>query len=701
MILKSLHLTNFRKFKNTYLEFPDGVTGVIGFNGTGKSTIFEAIAWTLYGPTAARTGADTIKREHALTKDPCRVALEFIFNNDAYHIVREMTGKSLTAHATITINNKIIAQGADTVTRYIQKTLGMDFRSFYTSIFAKQKELNALSNMNPSERRPLILKMLGIDILDTLITEIRTDIRENKNRLEHLENETIEPDGTLKITQYLQEKSNLSTQQKNITGTTTNLETQIKTSSTKIQTLQQQTKHQQQTYEQLLKEKETLQTIKSQIEQRTQIQKNIQTLTQTITERKQKIKNLSEKKIDLSAIQKNIQTTDTTRTDITENIKEIIKKIERLHTTQKHLTDDIRLITEKKHNITTLGPDAHCPTCNRVLGSQHQTLLSHFTTEINQKNHEINTINQNLTNLQSEQDQYTKKLTALTKKITYLQHQQIEAEKIHSLINNLTEELHREETTITTYQSQLKNLESLSYNNEQYENLQKNIKETYTQYQTILQQTTNEQKNREDLRIELEHTKGKQNLINQQLQQLEKNILKHKELTKQCTTLKKSYEQLKILQEIMNGFRTYIISQIRPTLAQYASELFQQLTDGKYSAVELDDNYNLLIYDEGKPHQISRFSGGEEDLANLCIRLAISEVIAERAGSSFQFIILDEIFGSQDANRRHNIITTLNRFSAKFHQIFLITHVDEIKHFMENTLQVTENEDGISTVVIN
>jgi len=135
-------------------------------------------------------------------------------------------------------------------------------------------------------------------------------------------------------------------------------------------------------------------------------------------------------------------------------------------------------------------------------------------------------------------------------------------------------------------------------------------------------------------------------------------------------------------------------------LSTYSSDFFERLTDGKYRELELDESYDLLVYDNGNAYEIERFSGGEEDLANLCLRLAISEVITERAGGVFNFIILDEIFGSQDVFRRQNIMRALSGLSSKFRQIFLITHVDDVKDDMENIIFVTENEDGISSVKI-
>ena len=238
MILKTLVLRNYRKFKQIVVEFPDGVTGVIGLNGAGKSTIFEAISWVLYGPVAARTSADQIKREGAETSEPCRVELEFVFEDDQYRIVREMTGKNLYASATATVNGNIAASGAETVSKFVQKKLGMDFKSFFTSIFAKQKELNALSTMNASERRPLILKMLGIDALDEVVKEIRSDKRHKGSLIEKLSLDLVDKTGKDKIEKYNAETGKLNEKQKVMVLSIKQVKEKIQTFKKELETLE-------------------------------------------------------------------------------------------------------------------------------------------------------------------------------------------------------------------------------------------------------------------------------------------------------------------------------------------------------------------------------------------------------------------------------------------------------------------------------
>jgi exonuclease SbcC len=77
MILHSLRLRNFRRFRRAEIEFPENVVGLLGRNGAGKSTLLEAIAWALYGSRAARTDKQQIRSQFAEERDSCEVELAF------------------------------------------------------------------------------------------------------------------------------------------------------------------------------------------------------------------------------------------------------------------------------------------------------------------------------------------------------------------------------------------------------------------------------------------------------------------------------------------------------------------------------------------------------------------------------------------------------------------------------------------------
>ena len=155
------------------------------------------------------------------------------------------------------------------------------------------------------------------------------------------------------------------------------------------------------------------------------------------------------------------------------------------------------------------------------------------------------------------------------------------------------------------------------------------------------------------------------------------------------------------LTTLLTLFRQNLIASIRPSLADAASRLFDEMTDHKYSLVELDEKYDLRVMDNGVYYGVERFSGGEKDLANLCLRLAISMALTESAGLSRSFVILDEVFGSQDNERKELILKSLANLKNSFPQIFLITHVEDIKDGVEQVLEVTAKEAGYSEVSIH
>src|SRR5581483_6939873 len=115
--------------------------------------------------------------------------------------------------------------------------------------------------------------------------------------------------------------------------------------------------------------------------------------------------------------------------------------------------------------------------------------------------------------------------------------------------------------------------------------------------------------------------------------------------------------------------------------------------------LELDDQYNIIVLEDGLPKPV--ISGGEEDLANLVLRLAISQMIAERAGQAFSLLILDEVFGSLDEAPRHNVVGLLRRLHDRFEQVILITHIDSVRDGLDRIISVRYDEDRGSSVVTN
>ena len=151
------------------------------------------------------------------------------------------------------------------------------------------------------------------------------------------------------------------------------------------------------------------------------------------------------------------------------------------------------------------------------------------------------------------------------------------------------------------------------------------------------------------------------------------------------------------LDRAYSDLRTDLNFQLRPELSELASQFLDDLTDARYSAMELDDQYNVVVQEDGVPKPV--ISGGEEDLANLVLRLAISQMIADRAGQSFSLLILDEVFGSLDETRRANVVELLRRLHDRFEQVIVITHIEDVREGLDQVIRVRYDEARGASVV--
>jgi exonuclease SbcC len=151
------------------------------------------------------------------------------------------------------------------------------------------------------------------------------------------------------------------------------------------------------------------------------------------------------------------------------------------------------------------------------------------------------------------------------------------------------------------------------------------------------------------------------------------------------------------LDRALTDLRTDLNATLRPDLSELASGFLRDLTRGRYTDLELDEDYGATLLDDGDPKAV--ISGGEEDVANLALRLAISQMIAERAGQPLSLLVLDEIFGSLDEDRRAAVVELLRSLADRFPQVILITHIDAVREGFDRVVRVGYDlARGVATV---
>ena len=143
--------------------------------------------------------------------------------------------------------------------------------------------------------------------------------------------------------------------------------------------------------------------------------------------------------------------------------------------------------------------------------------------------------------------------------------------------------------------------------------------------------------------------------------------------------------------DLLSEFRNTVVASVGPRLSTHAADLFAELTDREYDELFVDpENYELRISDGGHVFGLDRFSGSEIDLANLALRVAISEHIHFQSGGSVGLLVLDEVFGPLDEDRKARMLVALERLRARFRQVLVVTHDSEIKEQLPNAIEVVK-----------
>nr|WP_228256026.1 SMC family ATPase [Malaciobacter halophilus] len=789
MILTKLSLKNFKKYKNFEIDFYDGLTGIIGKNGSGKSTIFEAILFALYGELKSKGSKELVKNVRANSKDELIVLLEFEFDNLDYKVVREFRGKNLNAIAKLYKNNELIVNGAKDVTRYIINMTKMTKDAFLNTLFASQKELTSLSSLDNEHRKKMIRKLLGLEKIDQIekflkesISDLNKEIKSfssfllNIEQVDEYETHIKSYQESLKI---LKEKINLREEQKQ---KLIDEEKSIKEQLIRFEKIKEQKNDYQNKIklyesklESTIKNINELQTQKTQLEAKKEeykIKKIVKNEYEKIVNNLKQQDDLKEKylkKIGLIKERDELRLAYKKQKDEIKFLEEEIVNVNSVQLEQKELKDKIKLyqkqLQDKKiderelrdkiageqnlikdtkskiQTIQSLGKNSKCPTCTRELLDDYDKVLNSLY-ELIEKTYEKNIyiyeskleeLNKRIEIKQDEYDKTVLKEKDIHSKLNILNERKKDLLKSKSYLNDietrgkgnneaieklqeyvydkklhedmiekfqnlkveyeylisLEAQLQGENKLLISLKEAVKEKESLVLKISQLKNDEKEIlydENTHILLKKNLDETL---RKKDDLTELLYNKKLQESKINGEINSIN-NRLKENEEQKIKLQVKiedlNDYTKLKLS---MAEFKTNINSKIAPKISQIASNMYSKITKGKYQFIEVSNDFDFYIYDDGKKYPIERFSGGEVDLANLVLRIAISKTLMELNGSSqIGFLAFDEVFGSQDETRRLEILEAFHTIKEQYRQIFLISHETEIKEMFERLIEV-------------
>jgi len=186
-MITSIELGDFLSHSNTKLEFQKGVTVFVGDNGAGKSSIIDAITFSLFGQHSRKTNKSLIKRG----SNQGFVKISFSINDKQYEAVRKIHNKEpLFAQFSEIVNDDRIElavgerkQFGESMTHEIEKIIGLDFEKLKIASIVQQGELNAIINAKPKEFKELLNAIIGIDKLDVASESMKIVNKEFREKI--------------------------------------------------------------------------------------------------------------------------------------------------------------------------------------------------------------------------------------------------------------------------------------------------------------------------------------------------------------------------------------------------------------------------------------------------------------------------------------------------------------------------------------
>ena len=210
-------------------------------------------------------------------------------------------------------------------------------------------------------------------------------------------------------------------------------------------------------------------------------------------------------------------------------------------------------------------------------------------------------------------------------------------------------------------------------------------------------------------RQQLDQHLGSLGRLQQQQQNLETLQV---QLVAQKEQMQVAKRQQRVYQELgqafgKNGIQALMIENVLPQLEAETNQILARLSANQLhvqfitqraaaskKATKLIDTLDILIADARGTRAYETYSGGEAFRINFAIRLALARLLSQRAGTALQMLIIDEGFGTQDAEGCDRLIAAINAIASDFACILTVTHMPHLKEAFQARIEVSKTAQG-------
>ncbi len=699
MIPIEIEPINFLAYRNPGPLSFEGIhiACLTGPNGAGKSSLLDAMTWAIWGKARSNSPDDLVHQIHdgelpQGSKD-MRVSFSFSQDGQIYRVMRQRKsgkrGASLLEFQIWNTSSETwhpLSEGTIRSTqKKIDELIRLDYETFINSAMLIQGRADEFTTKKPAQRKQVLSNILALSRWEEyeqrakdIIVEIRADLQRLDGRLEELAKELA-----------------LSEAHK----------TELQKAETKAGEIAKQLSEAEKVWADL----EGVRT------EMVAWQRQIDDATRRITSLEREIKEVEIERENLAP--------QANRPVLEASLTETGSALDALEPIKKQL-DDLRLKkaerTEEAAHLrginAALGPetepikmrvkvlseteDPSCPTCGQTLTEDHRNeVIAELQGDIESRRNSFRTNRERIEALEAEIGALNleeKKLSdafevkpKLEKKMVELRSALSHADEAEQRLLALAERIERWKKEISAENESRKKSENAVVIAEQR-----------------LRSATLTQSDIDKLRVEKRMADERVGGARQKMSALESYADQHKECLqereKQASDLG-DYEELRDAFG-KRGVPAMIIETVVPELERSATELLQRLTDGRMNvrietqretkSGEVREALDIIISDELGSRPYEMYSGGEAFRINFAIRIALSRLLARRAGAQLRSLFIDEGFGTQDARGREQLVAAINTIQDDFDLIIVITHIDELKDAFPTRIEVEKTSTG-------